>query len=82
MAATKEKEMKGTAEERLVISQSFDAETYAKIKALADADERSMAQWLTRYIKSCLRDTENPETKSDAMKSPVKDHASHSTVSA
>jgi hypothetical protein len=79
MAATKEKEAKTSTEERLVISPSFDAETYAKIKALAEADERSMAQYLTRFVREKIKEVQVP---GDAMKSPVKDHASHSTVSA
>ena len=79
MAATKEKEVKGTAEERLVISPSFYAETYAKIKTLAEADERSMAQYLTRFVREKIKEVQVP---GDVVKPPVKDHASHSTVSA
>ena len=49
-----------TADGKLVISPAFDKETYEKIKSLADADERSMAQWLARHVKGTLKDVVVP----------------------
>ena len=59
--AGKEKEVKATTEERFVISPTFDKEVYEKIQALAAADERSMAQWLTRYVRDGLKAIKVPE---------------------
>ena len=46
---------------RLTVSPEFDEVTYNKIKKLAESDERSMAQWLSRYVRMALNQTPKSE---------------------
>ena len=54
--AGKEATKEVKAAERFIISPAFDADTFAKIKELAERDERSMAQYLARYVREKLKD--------------------------
>ena len=47
-------------EKRLTISPTFDPETYNKIVALAQEDERTPAQYLARFIRKAMADRTAP----------------------
>ena len=45
---------------RLTVSPTLDQETYDKIKKLAEEDERTMAQWVARYLRQQLKSHPGP----------------------
>jgi|GEM_PF-4126114 len=48
------------ADKRLTVSPTLDQETYDKIKKLAEDDERTMAQWVARYLRQQLKSHPGP----------------------